>query len=203
MTERRKAMADSAIQVFERIADLLRDAILHYAPSASGSVGLPIGWTILLDRAELHLGPPKAAAANPRDEPRSAIDVIAFSALSLKIPAGRDDYQGRSHSLWYCDAQQAGEFHWYETAFMPHPLKRIVTYQEPFALNPDSDSAAALRPGGNFNIQVGWPFMPISPEELDEFIGRWAGWLAEASQGQLRRPPHMPERDVQGSWRLS
>jgi eukaryotic-like serine/threonine-protein kinase len=204
VTERRKAMADAANQGLSRIGDLLRDMILTYAPSASGSVGLPIGWTILLDKAELHLDPPKAAPANPWGEQPLAIEVIAFSTLSLKIPAaGRDDYQGRSHSLWYCDAQQAGEFHWYETAFMPHPMKQFVAYQEPFALNPNSDSGAALRAGASFNAQVAWPFTLLDVGDPDEFIGRWAGWLAEASQGQLRRPPIMPERDVQGSWRVA
>jgi len=201
MTERRKAMVDAAIQGLSRIADLLRDAILRYAPSASGSVGLPIGWTILLDRAELHLDPPIAAHVNPWEEPRPAIDVIAFSILSLKIPAGQDGYDGRSHSLWYCDAQQPGEFHWYETAFMAHPMTRRLSSQDPFALNPNADSSAAVKPGMS-NIQVAWPFTTINAGELDEFIGRWASWLADASQGQLRRPAHMPERDVKGSWRL-
>jgi serine/threonine protein kinase len=201
MTERRKAMADAATQGFAHIANLLRDTILRYAPSASGSVGLPAGWTILLNSAELHLDPPVAASANPWGESRPAIDVIAFSILSLKIQGGRDGYEGRSHSLWYCDAQQAGEFHWHETAFMAHPLSRRLSAQDPFALHPNGDSSAALRSGMSMNAQVAWPFTPINAGELDEFIGRWAGWLADASQGQLRRPAQMPERTVSGSWR--
>ena len=203
-TERRKAIADAARQGLSRIGDLLRDAILSYAPSASGSVGLPVGWTILLNTAELHLDPPKTVSTNPWGEPPPAIDVVAFSSLNLKIQATRqDDYQGRSHSLWYCDAQRKGEFHWYETAFMPHPMKQFIAYQEPFALNPNSDSGAAIKPGGSYNAQVAWPFTELVVGDLNEFIGRWAGWLAEASQNQLRRPPHMPERNVQGSWRVA
>jgi hypothetical protein len=172
---------------------------------ASGELGkiiqeLQVG----LAEGTTHRPPGTHAISATWGEPPPAVDVIAFSSLNLKIPAtGQDDYQGRSHSLWYCDAQRKGEFHWYETAFMPHPMKQFVAYQEPFALNPNSDSGAAIKPGGSYNAQVAWPFTELDVGDLNEFISRWAGWLAEASQSQLRRPPHMPERNVQGSWRVA
>jgi serine/threonine-protein kinase len=50
-------------------------------------------------------------------------------------------------------------------------------------------------------FQVAWPFTVVSIGDLDEFISRWAGWFADAAQGQLNRPSAMPERQPQGSWR--
>jgi serine/threonine-protein kinase len=51
------------------------------------------------------------------------------------------------------------------------------------------------------DTQVAWPFTALTTGDLDEFMGRWAGWLADAAQGQLHRPGTMPERNPQGSWR--
>jgi serine/threonine-protein kinase len=52
-------------------------------------------------------------------------------------------------------------------------------------------------------FQVAWPFTVVSIGELDEFIDRWAGWLADAAQGRLQHPSELPERPTQGSWRQS
>ena len=49
--------------------------------------------------------------------------------------------------------------------------------------------------------QVAWPFIPLVIGDLDEFISRWADWLAQAATGQLSHPRRMPEREPQGSWR--
>ncbi|NWF29477.1 hypothetical protein HW130_25005 [Streptomyces sp. PKU-EA00015] len=49
--------------------------------------------------------------------------------------------------------------------------------------------------------QVAWPLTPLVIGDLDEFISRWADWLAQAATGQLAHPSRMPERDPQGSWR--
>jgi serine/threonine-protein kinase len=70
----------------------------------------------------------------------------------------------------------------------------------PFALNPGEDAAKALGSGLNQH-QVAWPFMVVTIGDLDEFISRWAGWFADAAQGQLNHPSTMPERQPQGSWR--
>jgi len=69
-------------------------------------------------------------------------------------------------------------------------------------LNPGEDSAKAVGTG-MAEIQVAWPFTPLVVGDLDEFISRWAGWFADAAQGQLNRPSTMPERDPRGSWRQS
>src|SRR5476651_2520766 len=43
-------------------------------------------------------------------------------------------------------------------------------------------------------FQVAWPFIRLEPDDLSEFVSRWAGWLASAANGGLSRPSTMPER---------
>ena len=198
--ERRKALSDAASRGLARVAGAFNEAIMHAAPSASLSAGLDVGWTALLNQSELRFAPSAATPSNPwGSSSPPAFEVIAFSTLSLQIP-NRDGYEGRSHSLWYCDAQEAGQYHWFETAFMMSPLIPHSSRQAPFALNPGENSAKAVGTG-MAEIQVAWPFTVISISDLDDFIGRWAGWFADAAQGQLNRPSTMPERDPRGSWR--
>lgn len=201
--ERRQALADTAVQALTRIAATLRDDIMNEAPSASLSTGLKVGWTIQLDRAELRLAPPVTACPNPwgsRGGP--AFDLITSSELDLRVPADYYGYEGRSHSLWFCDAQEAGRYQWFETAFMLSAFTRQMARQDPFSLDPGQDAALAVGSGYN-RIQVAWPFTPVTTGELDEFVSRWGGWLADAAEGQLHRPSHMPEQDPAGSWRQS
>jgi eukaryotic-like serine/threonine-protein kinase len=38
------------------------------------------------------------------------------------MPADDSGYEGRGHSLWYCDAREAGRYQWFETAFTLSPF---------------------------------------------------------------------------------
>lgn len=116
------------------------------------------------------------------------------------MPADHYGYEGRSHSLWYCDAQEVGRYQWFETAFMLSAFTRQMARQDPFSLNTGEDAALAVGSGFN-HTQVAWPFTALSAGDPNEFVSRWAGWLAEAAQGQLHRPSSMPERNPRGSWR--
>lgn len=128
--------------------------------------------------------------------------MIAYAQLVLRMPSNRG-YEGRSHSLWFCDAADAGRFGWFETAFMHMPLMARSSSVEPFALDPGEAAAKAIGNGMN-EFQVAWPFTPLQLGALDDFIDRWANWLADASEGRLRRPSSMPERHpVDGTWRVT
>ncbi len=85
---------------------------------------------------------------------------------------------------------------------MVSPLIARQGRQDPFALDPGEEAAKAVW-SGMAEWQAAWPFTVISVGDLSDFIGRWAGWFADASQGQLNRPSTMPERQPQGSWRQS
>lgn len=202
--ERRSALASAGRATFFRISESLSSAIRATAPAAVSRPGPGGGWTITLNEAALALSPPTDHRRNDWGgwEPPS-FDVILSASLSLRIPQGRTQYEGRSHSLWYCDAKTEGEFAWCETAFMISPMIPKRGRQNPFALDPGEQAAKAVWTG-MAEFQVAWPFTPIVVDNLDEFIDRWGAWLADAAQGQLGHPSQMPERNgCQESYRHS
>ncbi|WP_307628702.1 serine/threonine-protein kinase [Streptomyces turgidiscabies] len=200
--DRRKALLDAATTSFSFIADAFLTTLTTAAPSAEVRRGNQGGWTVRIEDAQLTLSGPRETAPEVwrTTSTPAPFDVIASATLSLKVPANYHGYEGRSHSLWYADAQTEGQYQWFETAFMDSPLRGTARTMEPFALDPHHESRAAVRPGMMMH-QVAWPFIPLVIGDLDELISRWAAWLAQAATGRFTHPSTMPERDPQGSWR--
>jgi len=199
--ERRASLFDAASKSLARVSDSLREAIEQAAPTARISAGRGGGWSARLNEAELKFGTAAKTASNPWGAwTPPAFDVIAHVAIGIHIPPNRHEYEGRVHSLWFCDAQEAGRYQWFETAFMVSAFIPKRGRQDPFAMNPGEESAKAVG-SGMAEWQVAWPFTPLTVGDLDEFINRWGGWFADAAQGQLTHPSSMPERSPQGSWR--
>lgn len=199
--DRLKDLQRASEQSLAKVIGDLESAITQGATQAIHTSDRDGGWAIRFNSCELRFTPATTSPMNPWGGPgRVAFTVVSHAALSIKVPANQDGYEGRSHSLWYCDAQEAGIFQWYETAFMHFALSAVSPSLEPFALPPSPLSAVAL---GNImgGHQVAWPFTAIQPGVSDDFIDCWAGWFADAAQGQLRRPTTMPERSPGGSWR--
>jgi len=200
-SENRAALVDAARKTFTSISAALREAIKEAAPSIREQGGRDGGWSLLLNQAELRLEPMVATSPSPWgswDAP--AFTVIAHSSLSLRIPPDHIHWEGRSHSLWYCDAKEPEHYQWFETAFMFGAFVPRRGRQNPFALHPGVESAKALS-RGIAEFQVAWPFTTITAGDLDEFIDRWASWFADASEGRLQQPSTIPERPINGSWR--
>ena len=198
-SERRRELHNAAGQSLENILSLLHQLITANAPAAQISSGSALG-TWSLNNATMRVEHPKSASPQS-DEliPRMPFEVILYTTISLAGPSDRTGYTGRSHSLWYCDAQESGVFRWYETAFMKTfgGDNRIA----PFAMPPGGqDAALALSPALHTH-QVAWPFMPTDQGDEESFTERWMGWFGEAAQGLLRYPSRMPELETSGSWR--
>ncbi|WP_425154883.1 serine/threonine-protein kinase [Candidatus Palauibacter sp.] len=141
-----KALFDSGLRAFERIRRTLRDALLEAAPSARLWDQAHVGWSIRLKDASLRFSEAKRVAANSWDShDHPGFAVVAVAKLSVVAARRRSRYEGRSHSLWYCDAQQAEQYGWFETAFMDHPIRRIHSSMAPFALQPGRRAGEALR----------------------------------------------------------
>lgn len=199
--DRRAALFDAADIGFKRIADTLERMISGAAPAATVEPGRDGGWCIRLNEAELELVPSRMTSTSPWGSSQPpAFEVVAHAAVGIRIPPGRDQYEGRSHSLWFCDARDAGNFQWFETAFRFSSLIPRRGRQNPFALNPGKEAAKALCMGMS-EFQVAWPFTPLNIGDLQDFIDRWANWFADATQGRLQHPGRMPGRPAEGSWR--
>ena len=194
--ERRQAAREVANHSLERILALLDRQIKDNASSIQ-STGDSVPRTWSLNSATLrvdHLMPgPSSTSGMP-------FEVIAHTTISITIPRTRHGYAGRSHSLWYCDAQETGVFRWYETAFSAMMASGKDGFQ-PFALPPGGQDVAFALSNVMHTIAIARPFTPIDQGEEESFTERWIGWFAAAAQGQLHSPNTMPESQPRGSWR--
>lgn len=198
--ERRGQLFQAAEQTVEQIRDALWAEIAQAAPHSASAGGS--SWPLELSGAKLSFSSLKAAppSALRYYDYAPPFDVIAYCEIALRIPENRWQYDGRSHSLWFCDAQEEGVYRWYETAFMINPLIPRRGRMNPFALDPGEDAAVAFSPVVG-EVQLAWPMTPIDQGEEQEFIQRWMEWFADAAEGKLEHPRHMPERDPRGSSR--
>jgi eukaryotic-like serine/threonine-protein kinase len=198
--EQRSELLKAAFASLELIGDALFDAIEGAAPAALPCAGRGGGRALSLGQAELELLPVVETPPNPWDWEPPAFDVIAQSGIILRIPTDQSGYEGRSHSLWFCDAREAERYQWFETAFMIMPLVPRTPKKNPFGLPPGRDAAKALWKG-MAEFQLAWPLEAVEISDIDEFIDCWATWFAEAAQGRLTQPSRMPERDTPRNWR--
>jgi eukaryotic-like serine/threonine-protein kinase len=199
-TEQRSELVKAAFVSLKLIEDALFGAIADAAPAARSWRPGGRGRTLSLGQAHLEFVPAIETSPNPWNWEPPAFDVIAHSGIVLSVPTDQYGYQGRSHSLWFCDAREAGRYQWFETAFMISPLARKESSMNPFALDPGADSAKALW-NGIAAFQLAWPLEPVDIGDVDEFTDRWATWFAEAAQGRLTHPSRIPERDTPRNWR--
>jgi hypothetical protein len=192
--ERIDRLFEDARRSYSAIGDQLRDELVSAAPVIVPTAGHHDLWALQLGDATLRLYRPV-----PNERPRSGgFEVIAFGELRLEGP-GTHGYRGRSHSLWYCDAEEAGRFSWYETAFMDSPLTGGNSSIRPFALPPD-EGAIAFSPVMGTK-QLARSLRRLIPGRVDDFINEWADRLGAAYEGRLSAPSRMPEEDIQKNYR--
>lgn len=192
--ERRHKLHDVATRSLNDIVCNLHEKIVDNAslvqPMVSSS---STGWEF--NNSKLWID--DSAIARPSSTEKLPFEVVSFSTIHLSTPSGQYGYVGRSHSLWYCDAQEQGLFRWYDTAFWHNDSRAF----EPFALSPrERDAIFAINPVLHV-VHLARPFTPIDQDKEIEFNRQWIGWFAAAVQGQLHRPQRMPEIDPSGSWR--
>ena len=191
--ERRAELLSAATSAFDAVVNALLERITESAPSASTS--RRAGVEVRL--GEARLGVPRIESAPPEClavyDYLPAFDVIAFSTIVVRKPKDRYGYEGRAHSLWFCDAHEPGVYRWYELAFMVTPGMTYGFTIDPFPLSPtDEMAAAALCPV--FEVrQVAWAPLPFDQGDEDQFLERWIAWFAAAVDGSLSHPSRMPE----------
>ena len=118
----------SAQQTFSRLSLAMYDNIVSSA-SAAAATSREATWTITFGQATLTVGRIVETSTRPWMSLPPAFDVVAHSEISIELPV-HNNYTGRSHSLWFCDAREAGGFQWFEAAFMFTPLVPRQSLQE-------------------------------------------------------------------------
>ena len=200
--DRRAELAGSAGTLLGMIGGELLEAITDAAPDARVSRQSAVEWSAELGSARLVMYKPKPVGRGDwGGHPAPAIDVVVESSLALTFPSDPWGYQGRSHSLYFCDAVTAGTYSWFEMAFMANAFSGQPSVV-PFALATGNGAALALNPG-LAGYQLAWPFTELVPGDLDGFLERWLTWFARAGRGGLHLPSPMPELPTQGTWRQS
>lgn len=193
--ERREELFRAARDSFEALKSQLLQWTQEHLPRAGNKFPLRLG------SAELRLeGPTRVQDGeftHPSFEP--GFNVIGYGRIT--VLTGNDRYRGRSHSLWFCDAQQSGLYRWFENAWMYNPLFGRSYLLQPIGLPPNQETFLALSPITGTTHQLAWPFTAVDQGDEADFIERWLGWFAEAALGQLSRPSRMPELDPSGSYR--
>jgi len=200
--ERRTALFGVSQLAHSRFSDQLKSVIEADAPSAAVRSRDGATWTAQLGSASIGISEPfPFDGVSWGGEEGPVFDVIAVSTISIVLEASQHGWDGRSHSLYYCDAQIEGQYGWFELAFMSSPFygggraSRV-----PFALDPGDDAAKALRRGMDV-VQLAWGPSKVGAEEEAAFVERWIDWFALASQSELREPTRMPEQFHVDPWR--
>ncbi|WP_194904393.1 serine/threonine-protein kinase [Catenulispora rubra] len=209
--ELRESLLPIARRQFEQIGNELKEAILS-AVTPTSQDHSDYSWTLTLNASSISM---QGVSVPNRNNWRMYLryddipfDVIACGAISV----GGGWKGGRTHSLWFCDAQEEGVYRWYETAFwhMAHFYEGAWTGRGqswPTALAPWADRQGRMfqfdpsRSSEGWHIV--WPFTPLEVGNLSEFIERWATWLAAVSRSELKFPRHNASLAVRQNWRNS
>ena len=194
--EERDLLHQSAVDLFEPIGQQLIEAIEAQASEAIVKMGEQGKLFIATLRgAQIGLD---YAAPSPMPFTAGEFTVISESVITVTIPSTIGGYRGRSHSLWYCDAEDEGQFAWYEVGFMEWGLAIARPAIEPYHLAAFEAPPLAFRPGIGTTATLDW-FDEIDLGDVSGFVDRWIGWFAEAAAGELRR--HGPGPENVGTWR--
>lgn len=201
LLEQRKELFQDACRSFEHLRATVQNTIVDNAPLAKTeerheqtNLGDQITISSMtLVAARLEFVDPRIVESERWSGP---FEVIACASIQLLQTSIYNDYSGRSHSLWYCDALLEGQFEWFELAFMD---LRNHQHMVPYAAQPEESSAVFERVFGR--MQLAWPIEQLDRADPQEFIDRWIGWFAEASNSKLFRPSTMPEKPVERNWR--
>jgi serine/threonine-protein kinase len=193
--EVRRGLFRAAEQSFGIIREVLKNRVLEAAPATKVSVSRSL--TLQLGDGALTIDTIQAAPADclKAYDYAPPFDVIAYSAVGARKPRDRYYYEGRAHSLWYCDAHDDGVYRWFELAFMVGAFcgERGIFY--PFALPPtDEEAAGAFTTVTGTARQIAWQPLPFDQGNEEQFNERWLNWFAAAVDGSISHPSHMPEQ---------
>lgn len=204
--KRRAELFEVAQRTFSTISERLIEEIKEQSPIATfhddaRRAPMAVTFRVTLGQGTIMLMTPTLDEKNPN----IPFDVIASTQITVTQTSPRGaNYEGRSHSLWYCDAHVKGQYEWYELAFMRAAFSPTVSLGRhvPFASSPRSVEYSFEPIMGG--MQLAWPVEELDRTDLDTFVDRWLGWFAGAAENSLTYPSRLPERpDCSTSYRRS
>lgn len=198
---RRINLRSAARSSYQSVSEALRTSITDAAPAATVQIDNTGGWVARLGGATLDFAPMQPESRNEWNHWGNGFDVIAYATVSLSLPPNSFNYDGRSHSLWFCDVVEEGEYGWYEVAFMDGAVMARASRWYPYALRPGEASAKALSRALT-EFDVARPFKRLTLGDLDEFLEFWMDTFGDAANGEVPHPNQLPEMD-RGSWRTT
>jgi len=132
--ETRQQLHESAVALFAPIANRAREAVESHLPAAQIELNQGGGAMIFfssLRGAKFGISTPQLS----EPAPRMPFTVISEAVIIVKRQESVRDWEGRSHSLWFCDPLHENEFAWYEMAFMESGLSPRQPQIVPFYLS--------------------------------------------------------------------
>jgi serine/threonine protein kinase len=189
----RRELFSAAEQSFNVLREALKQRILEAAPATNVSEAR--GLTLRLGDGALIIDPIQPAPADCLSYYGDAppFDVITYTAVAVRKPRDQWNYEGRAHSMWFCDAHDEGIYRWFELAFMVRPGIPEGYTLDPFALPPTKEDAVGAFAPAITTRQIAWKPIPFDQGNEEQFFERWLTWFAAAVDGSLSKPSHMPE----------
>lgn len=194
--EQRQELATSAVHLASEFITPLADQLSSVPGLRKIENTNEIQFSFEAARMTLRL--PKYVSRPEEWPEHQPFDVVCAGAISIEMTHLHDQWAGREHSLWYCDAQSEGEYHWFETAFHNMRDRRRL---EPYNNRPSVHEAQVAVQRVISSEQVAVPFTALVGETVGLFIERWTTWFTQAAEGSLSQPDRLPEGNVSGSYR--
>ena len=170
-------------------ANLLNEAKRALEPFRSGLLNAisqqdlrEAGRTVSRDTVNLHGVELSVLEPNRSDgfSPEWAAQLFKVCAVSQVILGRAEENTLMAASLWYCDAEQAEMYRWYQIAFTTSALVPNRRQVEPFSLDPSHQDAP-------LSLVAMHTVAPLSFEAVNEeaFTARWTALFASALEGHL------------------
>ena len=185
--ERRAALANDAANELDGIGWSLWSTLKQRMPSV---VEDPISLSAsesslvyLIEREDVQLYIPRTFPIESIawSDIRSSFDVIAMSAIALRLPERRTGQDSCTYELWYCNPSQADRYGWYEMGWsFTGPRDNTIAWCDPQALEPAQSYQLLAGGDAPWGISV-----PLTPVDNVDFVNRWCSIIIAAFQGQL------------------
>jgi len=194
VAETRAELANDAAEMLIELVDELVAAVRVAAPSVQVQSS-PNGTSLSIGSGNLTIPSMQISPQNALDSGmyHPPFDVVAYTSINVRQPPNRYGHQGRSHSLWYCDAQEEGVYQWFELSFMRSGFVGGSGTLDPFSLAPSGENATIAFIPVMGTVQLSWPPVALDYKTKAEFLERWIRWFTAVAGGRYESPSHAPD----------